>query len=523
MKNMSKWKKYTNIGIVLLILIASLYSLFFCNLKNSWFVDEVYSYGLANSSYLPFLPTTDSWVDASYYKDYVSVQNNPFNFGSVLYNQSVDVHPPAYYMILHFISSIFIGCTSKWVGLSINIVASVLGGVFIYEIILLLIDNHSDKQNQAIAMIVMLFYLISNGYLSNLLYIRMYCLASFFAILLLYLHFRLINHDYMDSFATVGIPCTLFLGSLTHYFFIIYAFPVCFVFFLNLIYQKKYLRVVKYTGSSVFSMTLAYISFPHVFEQMKRNGGNQGLVHLANLSDIKAFLTIIINYECNSSGLIYIISLFLLIIVFAFSVRNEIKKCKFNIAKLFFGHLYFELIFIPPIFYFLLLVKYVGETRYYSLIYPALFLLVYFPFIKTIRKINGESVRKLTVWAFCCLLPVCIINISLENFRYTHFTALQQSRLDGLNCVFLNDGWAKYTANVFEFINYDHIYISSTDNVDWMETDEKVENSQNLIVYIDDDYNAKNTIDNILEKGKYHESELIFDDHGYAKCYLFSR
>lgn len=255
---------------------------------------------------------------------------------------------------------------------------------------------------------------------------------------------------------------------------------------------------------------------------MKRNGGDQELIHIVNLSDIKAFLKLIIQYECNNSTLIYFISVASLTIVLAFCVRNEMKHCKLNIKKLLAGHLKSELIFIPPLFFFLLLTKYVG-ARYYSLIYPALFLMVFFPIIKMIGRINGESVRKWTVGAFCCFLPICIMNTSLDNFRYTHFTAEQQSKLEGLNCVFLNHGWAKYTANVFEFINYDCIYIDSTDNVDWMETDKKIEDCKNLVVYIDHDYDAQNTINNILKKGKYHNYDLIFDDHGYAGCYLLSR
>lgn len=250
--NINGKKKKEKVVIAIVILIASLYSFFLCNLKNSWFVDEVFSYGLANSNYCPFLPTSDSWVDAGYYKDYVSVQNDPLNYRSVLYNQSVDVHPPVFYMILHFISSICIGSASKWIGLSINIIASVLGTALIYKIILL-INNHGDERNQEVGIIVVAFYLISNGYLSNLLYIRMYCLASFFAILLLYLHLRLASNDYVvDLFTAIGIPCTLYLGSLTHYFFVIYAFSVCLIFFLHLICQKKFLLWGGYTGSSIF-------------------------------------------------------------------------------------------------------------------------------------------------------------------------------------------------------------------------------------------------------------------------------
>lgn len=521
--NNRKWIKSETI-LVMIILIASLYSFLFCSLKNSWFVDEVYSYGLANSSYCPFLSTTDSWVDASYYQDYVSVQTDPINYGSVLYNQSVDVHPPVFYIILHFISSVCIGSTSKWIGLSINMVASVLGIVLIYEIISL-INNHEDKRSWSIKVIAIFFYLVSNGYLSNLLYIRMYCLASFFVIALLYFHLRLIRKKYaLDLFVAIGIPLTLYLGSLTHYFFVVYAFAICLIMFLHLFSLEKFLCGGVYTVSCILSMILAYVSFPHVVEQMNRNGGDQGLIHIIRFADIKAFLGIIIQYECNGSRLIFAISLMTLLMVLICGIRDGIAKSKFNIWNVLKGHICFELFFIPPIFYFIVLTKYAEVARYYSLIYPALFLLAIFPIIKILERINNETVYKGIQGIICLFLPICIMNASLENFRYAHFTARQKDELKGLNCVYLNDGWAKYTANVFEFLNYDQVYIASSDNVDWMENDEKIiRGCDNLILYIDDDYDMQNTLDKVLKKGKYSDCKLVFDDHGYSKCYLLSR
>ena len=100
--------------------------------KEGFFADELYSYGLSNSDYAPFL----SWYyngERAYsgtsaehiysredFMSYVAVQEGQrFDYASVYYNQTQDVHPPVFYFLLHTVCSLFPGSFTKWTGLGL--------------------------------------------------------------------------------------------------------------------------------------------------------------------------------------------------------------------------------------------------------------------------------------------------------------------------------------------------------------------------------------------------------------------
>lgn len=175
--------------ILIFIVLCSLFSmLYFGYNKSGYHVDEIYSYGLANSEYLPFMhfgehdydvkdwmieygagesfrqlfhnlvndfkiikeydfifydspiyqdyliaqansvdTKTTTWVSGEDYLYYVAVSpENTFNYASVYYNQRGDVHPPLFYILLHTVCSVFQGSFSKWFGLGINILFMLL-------------------------------------------------------------------------------------------------------------------------------------------------------------------------------------------------------------------------------------------------------------------------------------------------------------------------------------------------------------------------------------------------------------
>lgn len=72
--------------------------------KSGYFLDEIYSYGLSNSYEAPFLrlsvmggTITDKTITSEAALDCLAVDpdgSDAFAYGSVLYNQSQDVHPP---------------------------------------------------------------------------------------------------------------------------------------------------------------------------------------------------------------------------------------------------------------------------------------------------------------------------------------------------------------------------------------------------------------------------------------------
>jgi hypothetical protein len=188
---MSEKKKSFSAAYMILagiILIQLLYSTFmFVYKKNGTHSDEIWSYGLANSYYKPFvyLPDgiyqdeyrggyegsdiTGKWIDGKVMNDYVTVQKGErFTYDSVYHNQVLDHHPPLYYSILHTICSFFPDRFSLWYAYAINIVSMVFIQIFLFKIMKML--SGSDKT----ALICCLLYGGGVGALSTMMFLRQY-------------------------------------------------------------------------------------------------------------------------------------------------------------------------------------------------------------------------------------------------------------------------------------------------------------------------------------------------------------
>ena len=110
-------------ALMLVLVLVSSVCMFFSVRKQGMFIDELYTYGLSNSSYHPFLSATGerygildhTVVTRQELLDYVSINGDEgFDFGSVYYNQVNDVHPPLYYWLFNIASTFAKGSFSKW-------------------------------------------------------------------------------------------------------------------------------------------------------------------------------------------------------------------------------------------------------------------------------------------------------------------------------------------------------------------------------------------------------------------------
>ena len=111
------------------ILFLIFVSIFFAILKAGYFVDETYSYAVANSTYGPDIYNqfpdniiSDKILTKSDFYSYLTVDpGQQFDYAGVIYSAGLDTLPPLYYLILHTICSFFPAVFSKWFGLIINI------------------------------------------------------------------------------------------------------------------------------------------------------------------------------------------------------------------------------------------------------------------------------------------------------------------------------------------------------------------------------------------------------------------
>lgn len=321
-----KHLKMTSWILAAIMLVSLMNMLYYGHIKEGYHVDEIYSYGLANSEYLPFMhfgesgydvkdwmleygagesipdivrnlikdykilqecdfdiynstiyqdylvaqansadTRTTTWVSGEAYAHYVGVSpENTFNYASVYYNQRGDVHPPFFYMLLHTVCSIFQGSFSKWYGLAINIVFMLLTLVILYRMCSKYLGG------EQLALCVATVYGMSCGYVSTAIFIRMYAVMTFMVVASCYLHLQLAaNHFKMTKKIFWKLAAVTFLGFYTHYYFVIYAIGIAVVCCIRMLCQKRFKSLVTYifamAGTGAFGVCVWPFAIKHVF------------------------------------------------------------------------------------------------------------------------------------------------------------------------------------------------------------------------------------------------------------------
>lgn len=255
-----------NITLGTIIVMHIFVILYWGNKKEGYHIDEVYSYGLANSYYAPFMDSNndywDNWHDANYLLDYVSVSTeHTFAYDSVYYNQTQDVHPFLYYTLLHTVCSLFPDTFSKWYAIGINIVFSVLTVIVLYSLARRTLDR-----NRWEAVILTGVYALSAGAISNAIYLRMYVLLTFWTLLYTFLHVCM--YEKKDKRFLLSIMLVTGMGGLTQYYFYIFAFFISVFYVIYLLLRRKWKDLLQYCASMICSLGINVLIYPSTLEHI---------------------------------------------------------------------------------------------------------------------------------------------------------------------------------------------------------------------------------------------------------------
>ena len=268
-------KKHGPLLLVLAVILAV--CLLFAQRKNGMFIDEIYTYGLSNSHYAPFLEDVaggrleGAVLTRQDLLDYVTVgEDELFDLGSVYYNQVHDVHPPLYYWLFHLASCLTPGVFSKWTGLILDLVLYFLTLIALYRLCLRLFDS------RLAALIAVLLYGLSGLGLSTMLMIRMYVLVTLFSVLLALWIARLMEDGRPVWSVLAGL--TIFLGLMTQYYFVFYAFFVCAAFVFYAAAKKRWKDLGLFALCAFAGVGLLVLVFPacisHLTADKLVSGGN---------------------------------------------------------------------------------------------------------------------------------------------------------------------------------------------------------------------------------------------------------
>lgn len=382
-----KNKKIEILILVIAIVIQTLVYIV-CGINKSYIhMDEAYSLGLASYDKVEIQENEDfynTWHNKEYYEDYLSVGEDEIgNYKGVYENQKNDVHPPLYYLLLRFAMGFSQNHFSKWCGITLNIIIFAFITIIMYKILNELLEKEEYAKEKSIILATLSSLTMAS--LTNVIYIRMYALATLNILIATYLHIKLYKNNTKSINLKLLTCISIFtlLGVLTHYYYIFYIAMLYLILAIKYIKNKEYKALAYYTIAMLIAGVASLIIFPYMIKHMFFGYRGQGVI--SNLTNISKFITSILAYITKAN--FYAFNNLLFIIIIGIIIYKICKK-KIRSIENKEEREVFKLILAPTVFYFILVSVASPwiELRYIMPICSLLFVLVIYYLYKTLTN-----------------------------------------------------------------------------------------------------------------------------------------
>ena len=522
-------KSIQGFGALLLALILILGGcLWFARQTSGLFIDEIYTYGLSNSHYAPFLSdmTGGSLEGATLSRqqlmDYLVVNDGEsLDFASVYYNQVHDVHPPLYYWLMNIACSLTPNVFSYWSGLILNLLLYLLTAVLLYALCLTLFE---DRLNAALAAVL---YGLSALGLSTMLMIRMYVLMALLTVQLALILARMIRKPRPILYLLFSL--TLFLGLMTQYYFVFYAFFLCLGYGVWRLVRREWKQAFAFALCAFAGVGLLLLAFPacldHLFAEKMVSGGNA----VENFLDFSQYAWRLGTF-CRAivhglHGAIFAAALVLLALLVALLRKDA--KLRFPAQSL--------LILVPAIPTLLLvaIISPVVEIRYVYNLVPILVLwvslliaLLWQAFLfrkRAPRLLFALLLVLLALWQGRAVPPDYLY------IEYRDFDAIAAAH-SGAPCVYLDDNYfAPITEDIQQLLYFDDVFVTADpDSAALDDYLARYADSEEAVVYVDiskfwsSGYDAEALLKRLADATGYIHAEPLFET-GLSATYLISK
>ena len=338
--------------IILLIIIICGVILFFQTQKAGFHEDEVYTIvssvnpdnGLMSAYKNNDLPEDEApiWKTKEYVKEYVTLSNNNYlNLTSIYTNQEKDNHPPVFYALVHFSTILFGGEFSKYSVFVVNIITFILSCFIIAKIL-----KFINKEN--VITPTLIFYGLSIGTISMVLYQRMYMLLTLFILIYFYLTLKIYKNEFrLDKKIIIQLGITSVIGFLTQYFFAIYAMGMFIIMIIEMIKRKDYKNLKKYIIIHIIYASIGILLFiPCIYHLLI---SDRGIKNLANSNYFIQFGEYIkqLTYAFSVKGSTILLFILLILIFIKLTYLRNKKEERFIVL----------LATIPTAIFFIITVK----------------------------------------------------------------------------------------------------------------------------------------------------------------------
>ncbi len=517
-------------ALLLVLILVGAVCLLFSTRKQGMFIDEIYTYGLSNSSYAPFLSDVKGGsldhktVTRDELLDYVSVMGDEgFDFGSVYYNQVHDVHPPLYYWLFNLASTLAGGRFSKWTGLVLD------GALYLGAVAMLYALVRKLGGKRYIAASVAVLYGLSVIGLSTMVMIRMYVLLALLTVVLMYFIADLMRNFRPRTCVFVGL--TLLAGLLTQYYFVFYAFFLCAAYVLRALLKRQYKALAWFVPCALIGAVSLILVFPAALDHLfsgKLVSGESAMDNLKNFAQYPVRLRTFTGFATH--GLKAAIYTALICVGTLCGVFPRLQAASFD------KRLNLDwLVFIVPAFATFVLVAVISpvdEARYIYNIVPALVLTVGFLLDVTDTTLGDKTLTDFArVLAFLAIAVLALYQARSVPPDYLYpehsgYNALLEARAAD-PCVYFSDNhFEPLTEDLIQLLTFDEVYV--TDDKDLAPLLDYVGNADEVVVYIDTSefwssgYDADEILGRIQDETDYKQAEELFTT-GLSSTYVISK
>lgn len=451
------------------------------------------------------------WKTRGEAKDYLTVNpNERFSYVSVYYNQARDVHPPLYCILNHTVCSLFPDIFSKYFFFSISLVFFI-GTCFIIRKILKLLDK------EKLIIPATLLYGLSIGAISTVIYARMYMLLAFFTLAYCYLTLKIYKFNFkMDRKTKIELALTTVLGFLSQYYFCIFALG-CFIVMVTLMIKEKSWHELKsYILTHVVSALIGILVYPICIYQIFFSYRGVGAAS-TNENYFEGLVTFIeLLFKAYSLPIILgfiMLTLFALWYIYIF-VKSKEKG-------------YLLLLIIPTLLSIIVIAKIspYKELRYLYGILPVLSILIIlgiYSFINTVIK--NKSVGMFILTAIIAVVSVYGLTTKQPEHLYIGYSnylkIAEENREDPF--VYIGTGVFNHIQSMPEFTIYKESLILQDTQLEYLQNNEELENSNEFILSIKKYIgNRDGILNQVLDYTGYKEYNVLYDDQGETDCMIF--
>lgn len=450
--------KKARIILAVIIVLSLCISTFYMVSKQGYHEDELLTYNLADSQ--KQLSIDGGWNSPADLNEYISVSDgNRFNYAMVTENQVDDgVCPPFYYYVLHTICSFFPGVFSRYFAYSINVLAMTGILIFLYKI------GKRVTGNNFYALIGAAAYAFSVACFTTTIYIRMYTALTFFAVWFVCQMIKIYDrkNDVKITDCLILLP-NVVLGMLTQYYFLLFAGLTGLVFLVFKIREKHFKSLLMVLGTAAVGAGIAMLLYPSYISNVL--GGDRGLGSLNVSLELITIVTyfgykICTFFEIIAKeffvGQVWLLALCFAAAVISFVYFRFIKKRKLNRKVAF--------ITVAPIVYFfaIALVSPFNSDRYVMPSLPFIAMLFAFAFIRIFNLFQSEKL-KLVLPAGVAL--VCVLSLIFVKPYYVYGeTNLYDKKTDKV--VFVGTPMLEWNKVIDKLMIYDEAMIVQTTGMD---------------------------------------------------------